>query len=47
MSREVEFDENEKCDICGKQGAWDFYGDFICPECYQKQYDEIVEGVKE
>jgi len=33
MSREVEFDENEKCDICKKQGAWDFMGDYICQAC--------------
>ena len=33
MSKDVEFDKNEVCDICGKEGAYDFIGDLICPEC--------------
>jgi hypothetical protein len=36
MDRTVPFDEKEKCDICGKMGAWDFMGDFICPECLEE-----------
>jgi hypothetical protein len=34
--REVPFDENEKCDICGKLGAFDFMGDLICDDCLDK-----------
>jgi hypothetical protein len=47
MGRQVEFDPDAECDICGKVGAWDFYGDYICPACYEKQYDEFVDGVPE
>jgi len=32
-SRKIPFDENEKCDNCGKDGAFDFMGDFICGDC--------------
>jgi hypothetical protein len=33
MDREIPFDETEKCDECGKLGAFDFMGDYYCPEC--------------
>jgi uncharacterized Zn finger protein (UPF0148 family) len=33
MSRDVPFDEKEVCDKCGAPGAFDFMGDFFCPEC--------------
>ena len=36
MSRDIFFDENEKCDLCGKDGAFDFMGDFICEDCLKK-----------
>lgn len=42
MSREVPFDKDEKCDLCGKPGAFDFMGDYICPECLKKQMSESV-----
>jgi hypothetical protein len=35
-SREVPFDPEMVCDVCGKLGAWDFMGDGICPECMRK-----------
>lgn len=35
--RTVPFDETEKCDNCGKDGAFDFMGDFICGECIKKE----------
>ncbi len=35
MSRDVPYDENEKCDICGKEGAFDFMGDFLCENCLE------------
>lgn len=36
MGREVPYDLEDKCDICGKLGAYDFMGDYICPECADK-----------
>jgi len=33
MNREVPYDDNLKCDLCHKQGAYDFMGDFICADC--------------
>lgn len=33
MNREIPFDKKEKCDTCGKLGAFDFMGDFICGDC--------------
>uniref|UniRef100_A0A6H1ZSR1 Uncharacterized protein n=1 Tax=viral metagenome TaxID=1070528 RepID=A0A6H1ZSR1_9ZZZZ len=36
MSRDVPFDKDAVCDVCGKVGAWDFMGDFLCPECASK-----------
>jgi len=36
MDRTVPFDDEEKCDICGKTGAYDFMGDLICQDCLEK-----------
>ncbi len=36
MSREVPYDTKAICDDCGKEGAFDFMGDFICEECLKK-----------
>jgi len=36
MEREVEYEEGITCDICGKKGAFDFYGDFICDDCIKE-----------
>ena len=47
MSRDVPYDENEKCDICGKKGAFDFMGDFICENCISKCIDSEDELVCE
>ena len=33
MSRDVPYFEDDICDVCGKVGAFDFMGDFLCPEC--------------
>ena len=33
MSRDVPFEENILCESCGKTGAYDFMGDFLCMEC--------------
>lgn len=35
-SREVPFDKDEKCDLCGAVGAFDFMGDLLCPACAEK-----------
>lgn len=34
--RTVPFDNKSICDICGKLGAYDFMGDFLCPKCAGK-----------
>jgi len=36
VSRDVPYDPDEICDICGKKGAFDFMGDLICLDCLQK-----------
>jgi len=36
MSRDIPFDPEEICDLCGEKGAFDFMGDLICPECLAK-----------
>lgn len=36
MSRDIEFEETATCDECGKKGAYDFMGDYLCPECAAK-----------
>lgn len=33
MSRELIYEEALTCDLCGKTGAYDVYGDQICPTC--------------
>ena len=38
-SREVSFDENEVCDVCGAKGAYDFMGDYLCSKCAEKYID--------
>jgi hypothetical protein len=33
MNRDVPFDKDEECDLCGEIGAYDFMGDYVCPAC--------------
>jgi len=33
LTRNVPFEPNAICDDCGKRGAFDFYGDFLCEDC--------------
>ena len=52
MSRDVPFDEEGICDRCGKKGAYDFMGDFLCPECASKviesaQQEYLAPEIKE
>ena len=37
MSREIEFEPDLICDICGNKGAYDFMGDCICEKCLKKE----------
>jgi hypothetical protein len=39
-SREFEYNKNWKCDNCGREGAFDIYGDFICAQCLIDEEDE-------
>ena len=32
-NREFTYSEEDACDVCGKLGAWDIYGDFLCENC--------------
>jgi hypothetical protein len=32
-SREVPYDKDKECDVCGKLGANDFMGDYLCNDC--------------
>ena len=34
MSRDIPYSPTEKCDACGKIGAFDFMGDFLCDKCF-------------
>jgi hypothetical protein len=43
MGRSIPFDPDEKCDVCGKEGAYDFMGDLICQECVDKSGLETEE----
>jgi len=40
-NRELEFEENAICDICGKLGATDFLGDYFCNECFTKEMENV------
>ena len=36
MDRTIQFEEEEFCDECGKKGAFDLMGDYLCHECLRK-----------
>lgn len=40
MIRDVEYDEDAICDDCGREGAYDFQGDFLCTTCAREYIDE-------
>ena len=44
MNRDVLYDPDEVCDLCGKKGAFDFMGDLICPDCLSKDKNEDSEN---
>ncbi len=33
MIKEIPFNKKAHCDLCHKQGAYDFTGDYICEDC--------------
>lgn len=33
MGKEVPYKPEKICDGCGKAGAFDFYGDYLCETC--------------
>jgi uncharacterized Zn ribbon protein len=46
MSREVPFDLDAICDGCGKEGAYDFMGDYYCQGCTDR-WDKSGEDSKQ
>ena len=47
MSRELKYSNGYKCDNCGKLGATNFMGDYVCNDCLIWDKDGYVIGVKE
>jgi hypothetical protein len=47
MGRTIPFDKEDICDECGKKGAFDFMGDYLCSDCSNKvfasKYENIVD----
>lgn len=41
MGKDVPFDKNAKCDNCGRKGAFDFMGDYLCVNCITESDDEL------
>uniref|UniRef100_A0A6M3KXJ3 Uncharacterized protein n=1 Tax=viral metagenome TaxID=1070528 RepID=A0A6M3KXJ3_9ZZZZ len=37
--RQVPFDEEAVCDVCGAKGAYDCMGDCLCPACAEKNIE--------
>jgi hypothetical protein len=33
MSRDIPYDPEAVCEVCGAKGAYDFMGDLLCGEC--------------
>ena len=40
MTKELEYDPDLTCEICGAEGAYDVYGDYICPKCMSKEWED-------
>lgn len=49
IDRTIPYEPETVCDMCGEKGAFDFMGDFLCPECTQEALDgsESYEAKKE
>ena len=39
MSRDIPYNPNAVCDRCGAKGAYDFMGDYYCPDCLTADED--------
>jgi len=46
-SREILVEPDAICDYCGAKGAFDFMGDYVCPECALKMFEDMEEYEKE
>ena len=46
MGRDVPFKKDATCDGCGCKGAWDFMGDYICADCYNRAAEQQDEAKK-
>lgn len=42
-SREVPYNEESVCDVCGHKGAYDFMGDYICGRCADKEFQSELD----
>lgn len=47
MSRDVPFNPNAKCDTCGRIGAYDFMGDYICTKCSKIPKEDPIPSLPE
>lgn len=43
MGRDIPYDFENTCDLCGKGGAYDFMGDYICQDCLDECDDHEEE----
>ena len=41
MSKDIPFNPELQCDNCDEVGAYDFMGDYLCPNCIDFHIDEI------
>ena len=42
-SREIPYNEDEICDVCGSKGIYDFMGDYLCPACAKSEIQDKVD----
>jgi len=42
MSRDIPYDPELQCDNCDAVGAYDFMGDYLCPNCIDFQVEGVV-----
>ena len=45
MSRDIPYEEDLICDLCGAKGGYDFMEDVLCPKCAEKNINK-GEGCK-
>ena len=45
-SREAPYDKHIECDSCGKEGAYEFMGDYLCDDCVgYTEPDNVIQKV--